>query len=152
MAVRESGMRNLKKCKHRVHELVMPNVSDSLHDIRAFTSESIKGLPFSKAAEWDIVLAVGEAATNCVEHGQSVAGVHNVIRTRILVQNDGIKIELHDSGHHFNPDVKKWPPPDLTSEKGRGIFIIKSLMDGVEYPPVDNGTLCVLTKKFDCGG
>jgi len=146
--------RSINRKKHSrggsTHELVMPNVSDSLHDIRAFTSATIAKLCLGRSAGWDIVLAVGEAATNCVLHGQSKDGAHNTITTRIESSRDCVRIQLHDGGSGFHADVSSWPAPDLTSEKGRGIFIIKTLMDDVEYPCVKNGTLCVLTKKV-CG-
>ncbi len=153
MTKRQSGSRAPTKsednCELSVHELVMPNASDSLHDIRAFTSAAISGLPLSKSAAWDVVLAVGEAATNCVLHGQNSTGSHNTITTRIRSAHDRVRVELHDSGSSFHPDVSGWPAPGLTDEKGRGIFIMKTLMDRVEYPSVGNGTLCVLTKKFN---
>lgn len=144
-------MNQKSKCDNTVHELVMPNVSDSLHDIRAFTSAAIANLPLTQGAGWDVVLAVGEAATNCVVHGQSAGGTHNTITTRIETARNCVRIKLHDGGPGFHPNVGKWPPPDLTAEKGRGIFIIKTLMDKVEYPGVESGTLCVLTKRFRPG-
>lgn len=130
------------------HELVMPNISDSLHDIRAFTAAAISELPLGRDAEWDVVLAVGEAATNCVVHGQSKDGSRNLITTRVRALADCVRIELEDDGPGFHADTSTWPVPNLTSEKGRGIFIMRTLMDGVEYPKVGKGTRCVLTKRF----
>lgn len=130
------------------HELVMPNASDSLHDIRAFTSAAMQRLALRKGTEWDVVLAVGEAATNSVLHGQSRNGPRNAITTKIEVSDDHVCVTLHDDGAGFTADVRDWPAPDLTSEKGRGIFIMKTLMDSVEYPKARQGTLCVLTKSL----
>lgn len=143
------GMKR-KNHKHdsTVHELVMPNASESLYDIRAFTAATIAELHLAAGAQWDIVLAVGEAATNCVLHGQNGSGGRNTITTRIESTRDCVCARLRDNGPGFHADVGDWPAPDLTSEKGRGIFIIRTLMDEVEYPQVDTGALCVMTKRF----
>ncbi len=144
-----TGKRESREANRTCHELVMPNAPDSLHDIRAFAASALGEMALGRAAVWDIILAVGEAATNCVLHGQAKNGLHNTITTKIQPVRGGVRITLQDEGTGFFADVGTWPTPDLSSEKGRGIFIMKTLMDGVEYPRVAQGTCCVLTKYVD---
>jgi len=141
--------RESRETRGKCHELVMPNAPDSLHDIRAFAASTLGEMALGRTVVWDIVLAIGEAATNCVLHGQARDGIHSSITTKIQPVSDGVRITLQDEGEGFFADVGTWPVPDLSSEKGRGIFIMKTLMDDVAYPRVPRGTCCVLTKYVD---
>lgn len=134
-----------------VRELVIPNAPDSLADIRAFIAAVIADLPLPRRCGLDVVLAAGEAATNCVLHGQSADGLSNTITARVSWTGCRLQVELQDCGPGFRPDLAKWPSPSLTAEEGRGVFIMKALMDDVTYPKVTQGTLCVLAKVYKPG-
>jgi len=133
-----------------LHEFEVANRASSVHLIRSFVSHEISRLPLSPEAQFDLLTAVGEAADNAVLYGQSVSDAPNVVKTRLSWNDRSVCIELTDSGPGFRPDISKWKLPDPMSEHGRGVYLMKTLVDVVSYPPLKSGTTCVLTKTFDC--
>ena len=79
-----------------------------------------------------IALAAGEAACNVIEHayqGRTDQTFSLACRTR-----DGfLEIEIRDSGGKFDPDGAPDLPPDELRPGGRGLYLIKTIMDEIEY-------------------
>jgi serine/threonine-protein kinase RsbW len=92
----------------------------------------------------DIALAVGEACNNAVEHGHVEQGA-------ILVgcKFDGVdlKVEVSDHGRGFDARaIANALANQHRGERGLGIFLMRTLMDRVEYVS-DSGTSVHLTKR-----
>lgn len=102
-------------------------------------------LGFDDEKVYDVKMAVGEACGNAIEHGSSRQGVdiHYHITPTDLI------IEVRDHGQGFEPPKEEIDLPlDLFAERGRGLFLMKALVDKVDiesYP--GEGTLIVLDKK-----
>src|SRR5262245_10167974 len=79
-------------------------------------------------------VAVIEAGTNAIRHGNVFASDKSV-RFQITVGPGEIVVRVDDFGKGFDPSLV---PPDptegefLTSSHGRGIFLMRSLMDEVK--------------------
>lgn len=94
----------------------------------------------------DIKVAVGEACNNAVLHGKSHEEVFEI---QFEVQDDRMVIEVRDNGNGFDLDEYQAPEPGELRENGLGIFIMKTLMDEVEFIPVqNNGTTIRLVKEL----
>ena len=94
----------------------------------------------------DIKVAVGEACNNAVLHGKSHEQVFEV---QFEVQDSRIVIEVRDNGNGFDLDEYQAPEPGELKENGLGIFIMKTLMDEVDFIPVqNNGTTIRLVKEL----
>lgn len=102
-------------------------------------------LRFDEEKVYDIKMAAGEACGNAIEHGSSRRGVdiHYHITPTDLI------IEVRDYGQGFTlPTEEIDLPLDLLSERGRGLFLMKALMDKVDINSAPGeGTLIVLDKK-----
>jgi anti-sigma regulatory factor (Ser/Thr protein kinase) len=102
------------------------------------------------AREWfggndlsDIESAVGEALANCAEHGH-VNGTSIDVRCRY----DGLEltIEIKDAGKGFDRwDASDFFKPLSAAPRGYGTFIMRRLMDEIEYS--ENGTRVRLVKR-----
>ncbi|MCW3059229.1 MAG: histidine kinase [Capsulimonas sp.] len=97
-----------------------------------------------------IELAIGEACANAVEHG-SPQGEENffVLRCLIAVQTHLLIFEVLDEGTEFS--LKENTPekmPDLTAEGGRGLFLIRSIMDNVALEASGDGLTVRMIKAF----
>ncbi|MEO7715040.1 MAG: ATP-binding protein [Capsulimonas sp.] len=97
-----------------------------------------------------IELAIGEACANAVEHG-SPQGEENffVLRCLIAVQTHQLIFEVLDEGTEFS--LKENTPekmPDLTAEGGRGLFLIRSIMDNVALEASGDGLTVRMIKAF----
>lgn len=94
----------------------------------------------------DIKVAVGEACNNAVLHGKSHEEVFEI---QFEVQDGRMVIEVRDNGNGFDLDEYQAPEPGELRENGLGIFIMKTLMDEVEFIPVqNNGTTIRLVKEL----
>ena len=61
-----------------------------------------------------------------------------------------MRITIRDDGGGFNPDDIADPlkPENLYKESGRGIFIVRMLMDKVDFHFTKSGTEVILVKKL----
>lgn len=93
--------------------------------------ERIAGYGYTGQELDDIETAVGEALANAAEHGHRAGGAFDVA---VYVENDVAVIEVLDEGAGFaSPldEVPALPLPDVP--RGYGIFLMRRLMDGLEY-------------------
>ncbi len=84
----------------------------------------------------DVVLAIGEACNNGIEHGYAGSGgtisislEHDAERLRITVADEGV-----------------WREPQPDPSRGRGLVIMEALMDGVALTHGLRGTTVVLDR------
>jgi len=93
----------------------------------------------------DVKLAVAEACTNAI---QSADGADQI---EILCETDDTQLRL-TVANRSGSGVAIAPPPideDEVRIDGLGVFLIRSLMDDVEYDAgPENGTRLVMTKRL----
>ena len=98
-------------------------------------------------------MAVREAAINAVLHGNEYDPSRHI---EVSLENTGrdLVIVIADQGHGFDPD--KVPDPlaveNLLRGTGRGIFLIRSLMDEVHFRQLHPGTELTLIKHLAPAG
>lgn len=125
--------------------LSLPNAPEYVGVVRLTLSGIANRMGFNIEEIEDLKVAVAEACTNAITHG---CGDGNYTVEFSILQ-DKLQIEVVDTGKGF--DYKRIQDPDLTKprEGGLGIFIIKSLMDEVEF--FNNkrcGTRIIMSKKL----
>ena len=94
----------------------------------------------------DIVLAVGEACSNAVEHGHTGK---QYVDVRCEFEGDVLRIEIGDRGGGF--DERRAMTAAIPAEflgRGRGIPIMRAVMDGVRYRITPAGTTVFLEKRL----
>ena len=91
----------------------------------------------------DVKLAVAEACTNCIQH----AAGSDQIEITCETHGEGLTVRVRDHGHGTRPDAIAPKRDDEPRVGGLGVFLIRSLMDNVEYDVGENGTNLVMTKK-----
>jgi serine/threonine-protein kinase RsbW len=96
----------------------------------------------------DIKTAVSEATSNAIEHGNALDGSQTV-QIVLVPEGESLEIEVRDrSSTPFVPDDAPVAAPDLdaklaglSSTRGWGTFLIKSLVDEVEFSSTSGGNL-----------
>jgi serine/threonine-protein kinase RsbW len=96
-----------------------------------------------------ITMAVREAAINAVMHGnKSDPG----LQIEVSLENTGTALvfTIADQGQGFDPDHLPdcLAPENLLRGTGRGIFLIRSLMDEVHFRQLHPGTELTLVKHL----
>ncbi len=97
---------------------------------------------FSQEEVADIRLAAGEALSNAVEHGISERS--NGFSVRCIFEDDELTIEIRDNGQGFTLEKRDQTPIEERN-RGFGIFLMRRLMDGVQFDR--NGTMVRLTRR-----
>lgn len=98
-------------------------------------------------SQLEVVLT--EGLVNAIKHAKS-ADPDEEIHIRINVTDKTLIIRIYDNGAGF--DLDTIPAPCFSAngleEKGRGIFILRSLMDTVQYTRSDGGNILEMKKKL----
>jgi len=134
--------------KTDVKEMVVINKPIAVNDVRRFVAEELKATGFDKPGSSDVLVAVCEAVTNSVLHGQSPDGEDNNIRVGCFIEDSFFKVAISDSGIGYNPNLSAWRPPDLVRDRGRGIYLMQRLMDDVKFVARDRGVTIILSRKL----
>ncbi len=130
-------------------ELVLPSRIEAVADAAGAAAEIVRRAELGDEAMFGIDMAVREAVTNAVLHG-NLQDETKTVEVTFSVSAEAFEISVRDMGEGFDPqDV-----PDPTAEQnllktsGRGIFFMRTFMDTVEWSrhPL-GGTLVRMTKK-----
>ncbi len=123
------------------------SIEEELPSDLALLDDAVSGIVLMiKCAGWQedidqIDLAVREALTNAIIHGNR-CDPGKAVRVRVELRNGrGLLISIKDTGQGFDPN--RVPDPRLgagrMSNHGRGLFLIKTIMDDVRFE-FDPGT------------
>jgi serine/threonine-protein kinase RsbW len=93
-----------------------------------------------------ITLAVGEAVGNVIKHSYRGRTDESVV-LRCRAEGKAIEISLSDYGEAFDPDLQPMLPPDELRPGGRGLYLMRAIMDEVEFQR-DRGLNIVRMRKL----
>lgn len=112
-----------------------------LNRIEKLTEKIAKKLDFSEDQQDNLAIAVTEAVGNAIVHGNKKDPDKKVYIT-FQLEEDRVEVSVRDEGEGFDPNELTNPldPQYLMKESGRGIFILKSLMDDVSFSFTNEGT------------
>ena len=96
----------------------------------------------------NILIAVSELVMNAIVHGNKEEESKKV-RVTVEYDKDVMRIKILDEGGGFDFDksLKAKLPDDVMKESGRGLYIVKSLIDEVETRNTGQGTEIILTMR-----
>lgn len=95
----------------------------------------------------EVRLALREALNNAVKHGSRLDPKKRIHVTCRLDPKEGLWVSVRDEGNGFDPNRVPDPtaPENLERFSGRGLFMIRELMDGVEFH--DKGREIRMTRR-----
>lgn len=99
------------------------------------------------ALAYHLNLVVTEAVTNAIQHG-CAHDRKDKIRILLSIENSDLCVRVYDYGQGFDIETVPAPEVDELSERGRGIFFIRSLMDHVEYRKTESGNVLEMKKSL----
>jgi len=123
-------------------------IANNSHLLKKVSKELIDTLKAQGVLEeiiFDIHVAFEEALRNAMIHGNKLQPDKKV-KVEIEITPEEVTISVGDEGEGF--DVSRLPDPtveeNLLKESGRGVYLIRYLMDEVRY---ENGGRRVVMKK-----
>jgi serine/threonine-protein kinase RsbW len=110
---------------------IIENLITSVKEEHAISEESFTGI-------W---IALNEAVTNAIKHGNKYDPNKKICLTVETKNNRYICFTVKDEGNGFDPSVIPDPtkPENIAEPNGRGVFLINKLADTVSFS--NNGTI-----------
>ncbi len=134
-------------------QLKIPANIDYLGELREFVTKVGKKHGFSDKIINAFKLAIDEAGTNVIRHSYRGSESEGFITIRALVKKNSLTVCLIDQGKYFDPKHVKDPDlqryVDIGKKGGLGIFIMRKLMDEIDYRRTEEGNELRLTKNRD---
>jgi len=129
--------------------IIVPSSLEYLTDVDVFVEGILRGYGTDESTIADIAISVSELVNNAVAHG-SQADEEKLVKVGISREDNTVSITVSDEGTGFCPDEIADPLADenLLKEVGRGIFIVRSLMDQVDIDATDDGTTITISKAI----
>ena len=112
---------------------------DTLSRLRSALRDWFAAAGLDSPTAEELVHAVGEIASNAIEHGSRLDPARDVA---VVAQRDPslIEVAVSDSG--------QWTTPAPASGRGRGLALARALVDSLEISAAEAGTTVRLTKRI----
>lgn len=138
--------------KAAIHEEIkVPAQIDHLGDLRNFVTKAGRKHSFPATVVNAFKLCIDEAATNIIKH--AYRDWEGMITLRVIVKKNSMTVILIDQGKYFDPsrvddpDLNRYV--DIGKKGGLGIFIMRKLLDEIDYQHTEEGNELRLTKYRD---
>ncbi|HGE69732.1 TPA: ATP-binding protein [Candidatus Poribacteria bacterium] len=129
------------KNKSLTREIILdiPSEFKHIYLLDLVVSYVSKEMGFNEETKEQVNLAVIEAGTNAIKHGNKNDPSKNV-HFRFDISDDKLTIFVKDHGCGFDPSSIEDPlsPENFMKPCGRGIFLMKALMDEVDFIESDD--------------
>ncbi len=143
--------------KAKKFHLKLPIETANLEIVREFVARIAQNMGFSEENIHRIELAVDEASTNVIRHAYKNSKTNQeFLSVEVTTHEDRLEIDVIDAGKGFDPSQVKTPEMDVYLKEmkrgGLGLYLIKTLMDKVEYkikPGVKNRVRMVKYKTHN---
>jgi serine/threonine-protein kinase RsbW len=128
-------------------EVKLPSELSTVEAIEGKAEEFARRAGFDEDTACQIAMISREAAANAVLHGNR-KDPNKKVRAKFSVTSDTLTIQVADEGAGFNPGDVPDPlsPEGLLKPSGRGIFLMRAIMDEVNFRQLSPGTEITLVK------
>lgn len=115
-------------------ELSLPSRIETVAKAANAVADFVSRSGISEEAAYGIDMAVREAVTNAVVHGNA-QDEQKAVELTLKSSPDAVEISIHDQGEGFNPEEVPDPTEDenILKTSGRGIFFMRTFMDEVTW-------------------
>ena len=125
-------------------ELNLPAELSQLAAARTFARQAAAAYGFDGDGCYEFAYAVNEAVTNAIRHG--LPDERGCIRVTITAEADRLTCAVRDWGTFKPPAEASSVSSDAAAEHGRGLALMRILMDEVRLHTSSGGTIVYLSK------
>jgi serine/threonine-protein kinase RsbW len=133
----------------RKHEsLTLDSVLETVLAIETLAHQYADEAGFDAETVLKIAMVAREAAVNAILHGNRQDPAKHV-RATLNLTAEALTICVADEGDGFNPDAVPDPltPENILRGSGRGVFLMRAIMDEVHVRLLHPGTEVTLVKR-----
>lgn len=132
--------------------LVISNKIEELNKVAQFIEQLGEQMSLSPSLVMNLNLAMEEAVSNVILYAYPEQQSDKQIEVTVSRNGDKLILTVTDDGSAFDLMMKEDPDIDLPAEErpigGLGIFLIKKIMDEVEYRRMNGNNILTLVKKI----
>jgi len=119
----------------QINDLTFPSNRSNITLVETFIEEVFEDLKIKDEFYGNILVAVTEAVTNAIIHGNNSNDSKMVIVSVDTPKKNSLVFTIEDEGFGFTPEDVPDPtsPENIEKPHGRGIFLMKHLSDNVRF-------------------
>jgi anti-sigma regulatory factor (Ser/Thr protein kinase) len=122
----------------------LPAIPASLAVIRAHLRTWLPTARVNPSAAAEVLLAVGEAASNAIEHAVLDTARNVEVEVTVRATHTGLALTVKDNGHWHTPCVNA-----SSAQRGHGSRLMSALVDTVTITPTPQGTTVEMRKELN---
>lgn len=125
-------------------DLRIPASLDMLEHVYDWSRKQLSRLPISENKQYEVLLAISEAVTNAIRHGNKL-DPDKYVTIEFIGSPEHVTIKIGDEGEGFDPDVLPDPThlEHILTPSGRGVFLLRSLAEEVIFERTPSGNLVI---------
>ena len=132
-------------------ELTLKNDIHEVPRFNTFMKATAEKLGLETSLARQLRLAVEESVVNVISYAYP-EGVEGYVTISFLSDGQTLRIQIIDAGVPFDPTMKEKADTTLSAEErqvgGLGIFLVREMMDTINYERKDDKNILTLTKKI----
>lgn len=133
-------------------QLTLKNNVKLVKELNSFVKSVNQAMGLEKSLGMQLMLAVEEAVVNVMDYAYP-NGMEGEVKIDVRVTPDRLKYTVTDRGMAFAPTEVSKADTTLSLEDrpigGLGIFLVRSLMDSINYERVDGQNVLTMWKKMN---
>lgn len=134
---------------HITLSLVLPRDESSIPVVRHICAKALQEICTAPDTVSDIEIALTEACANVVEH----SGPGDDYGVEVSINDETCVIRVIDHGQGLVDELDPDAPADLHAEGGRGVKLMRALVDRVQFESKPQaGTVVSLEKRLTFAG
>ena len=135
----------------KTRRLVLPNDIETIPQLNEFIDSVAEEVGLDMSLTMSLNLAIEEAVVNVMEYAYP-EGQQGDVEIEVTADQQWMTFVITDTGIAFDPTTKEDADTTLSAEErpigGLGIFLVRQLMDVIDYKREDNKNVLTLQKKL----
>jgi sigma-B regulation protein RsbU (phosphoserine phosphatase) len=135
----------------KTRRLVLPNDIETIPQLNEFIDSVAEEVGLDMSLTMSLNLAIEEAVVNVMEYAYP-EGQQGDVEIEVTADQQWMTFVITDTGIAFDPTKKEDADTTLSAEErpigGLGIFMVRQLMDVIDYKREDNKNVLTLQKKL----
>ncbi|MCB1059283.1 MAG: ATP-binding protein [Calditrichaeota bacterium] len=135
---------------HKTEVLNIPSSVDQIEKVDDFVESCAVRLGFNEDALADIGICVTELVMNAIVHAHKEQ-IEIPVEIQVSCREDGLMVSVRDYGPGFETAAIPDPtsPENILEDHGRGILIVRAMMDDVKVTRLHDGMKIEIFKKLN---
>ena len=128
-------------------DLNLPRDNATVPLVRHILRHTLTEFGVTESCVGDVELAITEACANVIEHA---SGTEDEYEVRLELSGDWVDIRVVDTGAGFDAESLSDGMPDPTADRGRGIELMRALVDRIRFESrPERGTIVRFEKRLE---